>query len=365
MTAEKTKDPTPRELVPPYPNHPYFTNGDGRQLRVDDGVRGFKHDARGFELVNAWWLAEAATLVYDREDFVRERFVNAGLPKVVLISHGGTQCYVASNNDFSVVAFRGTESGARNLSEIRQIVLDVRDDKHFLPTPFGAGGKIHRGFAAAVNAVWDVAGGLRSHLNAIGGGRSFWFTGHSLGAAAATVAAALAERSGMQVSGLYTYGSPRVGDAEFAMHFQGVFPGNSGRDYHRFINEQDIVTRVPPEQFGFRHVGSSHHIHPDGTIRAGEVKGDATPGERNALEGLFGRLGEVARKINVPGLGGFKLPKLNLPAGLEKEIDRLIERLPHDRIDAELLGRAPDFLKHHVPTMYSNRIWNEYIKTLP
>jgi triacylglycerol lipase len=365
MPAEKTKDPTPRELVPPYPRHTYFQDGDGTQLTVGGARHAFKHDAGGFELVNAWWLAEAATLVYDREDFVRERFSNAGLPKVVLIDRAGTQCYVASNNQFSVIAFRGTESGARNLEEIRQIVIDVRDDGHFLPTPFGAGGKVHRGFAAAVNAVWDVAGGLRSHLAAVGGGRSFWFTGHSLGAASATVAALLAEQSGMHVSGLYTYGSPRVGNAEFATQFPGVFPGNSGRDYHRFVNERDIVTRVPPEQFGFRHVGSAHHIEPDGTIKAGELKGDATPAETGALQGLLGRLADLARKINVPGLGGFKLPAGRLPPALEKEIDKLIEKLPHDRIDAELLGRAPDFLKHHVPTMYSNRIWNEYIKTLP
>ena len=365
MTAEKTKDPTPRELIPPYPKHTYFQDGDGKQLTVGGERHAFKHDVRNFELVNAWWLAEAATLVYDREDFVRERFSNAGLPKVVLIDRAGTQCYVASNNQFSVVAFRGTESGALSLKEIRQIVVDVQDDSHFLRTPFGAGGKVHRGFAAAVAAVWDVAGGLRSHLAAIGGGHSLWFTGHSLGAAATTVAALLAEQSGLHVSGLYTYGSPRVGDAEFAAQFRGVFPGDSGREYHRFANERDIVTRVPPEQFGYRHVGAAHHIEPDGTIKAGEVKGDATPGDRNAIEGLFGRLGDLARKLNVPGLGGFKLPGVKLPAALEKELDKLIERLPHERIDAELLGRAPEPLKHHVPTMYSNRIWNEYIKTLP
>jgi hypothetical protein len=132
---EKPKDPNPRELIPPYPNHPYFTDGDGRPLRVGGGAHAFRHEAGGFEPVNAWWLAEAATLVYGDEQFVAPRFSDAGLPKVVLINKVGTQCYVASNEHFSVVAFRGTESGARNLKEIRQIVLDVRDDRQFLKAP--------------------------------------------------------------------------------------------------------------------------------------------------------------------------------------------------------------------------------------
>lgn len=362
------KDPNPRELVPPYPDHPFFTDGDGRQLTFGGDRHAFEHDAREFRMVNAWWLAEAATLVYDREEFVREKFGNAGLPEVKLFDRAGTQCFVAGNDRLAVVAFRGTESGARSLKDIRQIVLDIEDDKRFLRTPFAPGGSIHRGFDGAVRAVWDDAGGargLKSHLTGLAENRAVWFTGHSLGAANATVAAILSARSGMRVGGLYTYGSPRVGDAEFAERFRDLFPGGGGPEHHRFVNERDIVTRVPPEPFGYRHVGAAHHIASDGAIRAEDVQGDASPGElRGDLDGLLGRVRELARKFDPPGLGGFKLPKLKLPAELEKALDKVIERLPHDRIDAELLGRAPEPLKHHVPTMYSNRIWNAYERAL-
>ena len=363
MTAEKTKDPIPRELIPPYPNHPYFTDGDGRQLTFGGDRHAFEHNTRDFRMVNAWWLAEAATLVYDREEFVREKFRNAGLPEVVLFDRAGTQCFVAGNERLAIVAFRGTESGARSLKEIKQVVIDIEDDKHFLRIPFGPGGSVHRGFAGAVGAVWEDAGGVRglkSHLAGLAGSRALWFTGHSLGAASATVAAILCEQSGMRVSGLYTYGSPRVGDAEFAARFRRFFPGDSGPEYQRFINDRDIVTRVPPESFGYRHVGAAHHIVADGTIRAEETQGDATPGElgRGINNLLLQLIPESIRKLIAPNAGAFGL---KLPERVEKLIDKAIESLPHDLIDRALLGHAPEPLKHHVPTMYANRIWNAHV----
>lgn len=360
MTAEK--DPIPRELIPPYPNHPYFRDGV-QPLRVDGGAHAFQHGARDFEFVNAWWLAEAATLVYDREEFVAERFRGAGLPEVVLFDRAGTQCYVASNDHCAFVAFRGTESGARSLKELRQIVIDVEDDKHFLLAPSAAGGRVHRGFAGAVAAVWEGAGGLRSHLAGLAGSRSLWFTGHSLGAANATFAALLCAQSGIPVGGLYTYGSPRVGDAEFAARFRDSFPGAGGPEYHRFVNESDIVTRVPPAPVGYKHVGAAHHIEADGTIKAGAAQGEAAPDElaRVVNDVLLRLLPGPIRKLLVPDVGKLGL---KLPPKIEKAIDGIIAGLPHDLIDHALLSHAPDPLKHHVPTMYANRIWNAYLKTL-
>jgi hypothetical protein len=361
MTAEK--DPIPRELIPPYPNHPYFRDGV-QPLRVDGGAHAFQHGARDFEFVNAWWLAEAATLVYDREEFVAERFRGGGLPEVVLFDRAGTQCYVASNDHCAFVAFRGTESGARSLKELRQIVIDVEDDKHFLLAPSAAGGRVHRGFAGAVAAVWEGAGGLRSHLAGLAGSRSLWFTGHSLGAANATFAALLCAQSGLPVGGLYTYGSPRVGDAEFAAHFRTLFPGDSGRDYQRFANERDIVTLVPPEPFGYRHVGTGHHIESDGTINVAAAPPDATPAElaREVNGLLLNLIPGAVRRLVIPDVSALGL---KLPASIETLIDGVIASLPHALLDRALLDHAPDPLKHHVPTMYSNRIWNEYIRTLP
>src|SRR5262249_24026820 len=64
------------------------------------------------------------------------------------------------------------------------------------------------------------------------------FTGHSLGAALATLA--LSRFNGGQAS-LYTVGSPRVGNARFC---ERVLQ-KSGNQVFRFVNNNDLVTHVP------------------------------------------------------------------------------------------------------------------------
>ena len=83
--------------------------------------------------------------------------------------------------------------------------------------------------------------------------------GHSLGAALATVAANFAAgEPRLRLQGLYTYGSPRVGDAAFGRAI--------GVPVFRFRNNSDVVTTVPIGLV-FRHVGalqlidSGGHLH--------------------------------------------------------------------------------------------------------
>ena len=369
MAAESPKDPTPRKLLPPYPDHPYFTDGDGRPLRVDGGAHAFKPDARGLELVNAWWLAEASTLVYFGLDVVGQKFRAAGLTEVKSFDRGGTQCYVASNERLAVVAFRGTEAGALSLHDIGEIITDVQVDGHFLPVPFGLGGRVHEGFARAALAVWEDGDegfkGLGSYLSGLmrDGSRALWFTGYSLGGAAATLAAVACIRSGLPVSGLYTIGSPRVGDAEFGAAFAELFPGGPGPEYQRFVNDRDIVPRVPPGPV-YEHVGTLNQIDERGSITTWGEPGDDAPEElaaaRREVVSLLELAADLAQKFELPVLAP-GLPRL--PGALGKFADRKLEDL-HRRFDAELLKHVPLAFKDHVPTMYAAHIWNAYIKSL-
>ena len=63
------KKPLPRitlaNLRPPYPDFDYFAH---------TAENPFRHDSKQFELVNAWWLCESATLAYSDPDFVRQTF---------------------------------------------------------------------------------------------------------------------------------------------------------------------------------------------------------------------------------------------------------------------------------------------------
>src|SRR5919202_6120148 len=93
-------------LVPPYHDYVYFDDAAGNP---------FRPAADGFEMVNAWWLAEAATLAYHLPDKVGEEFGKAGLRLLTPIQdeRTDTDCFVAVGDKFVVVAFRGTETGLR------------------------------------------------------------------------------------------------------------------------------------------------------------------------------------------------------------------------------------------------------------
>ena len=120
---------------------------------------------------------------------------------------------------------------------------------HALPGDWGPGGKVHQGFSRALRGAW---GQVRPALEGVAG--PCLYTGHSLGAALATLAASLTPPRAV-----YTFGSPRVGDAAFADSLKGI-------PIHRVVNQRDLVPTLPPPggAFGFCHVGTAHHLGPGG-----------------------------------------------------------------------------------------------------
>ncbi len=199
-------------------------------------------------------MARLAYVKFEKPD-LRRKVETEFLPRVRFASSsfmdiGGTQAIVADGETrdsgaIRVIAFRGTEPDDPR---------DVIDDLKFPPTSWPGGGKVHSGFAGAFERVKGPT------LTAIGGSgsvRKVFVTGHSLGAALATLAASLAP----QVR-LVTFGSPRVGDNAFTSL---VAPGR----HIRFVDYLDVVTRLPPDQaLNFVHAGGGHFIDRDGTILA-------------------------------------------------------------------------------------------------
>src|SRR5207249_4492483 len=88
-------------------------------------------------------------------------------------------------------------------------------------------------------------------LHAKSPGQKLWLTGHSLGGALATLAAAHLGRDAVQ--GLYTYGCPRVGDVKFT----SVLPEAS---HFRFVHRRDWVVEQPPEFLGYVHAGTLRQV---------------------------------------------------------------------------------------------------------
>jgi triacylglycerol lipase len=290
---------TVERIAPPYLTYPCF---QGRELYP------FWPVASTFDMVNAWWLIEATTLAWAEQDFATKRFQNAGFSEVSFFSGDSTQCYVADNDDFLILVFRGSEIRKRpGQTDFRNIIVDVMADADILLVDSGQGGKVHRGFKDALDEVWEEKG-LLDHLRGRDNGtRTFWFTGHSLGAPLAILAA---QRYG-NVRGLYTYGSPRVGDLDF----KNGFPIKT----YRFVNNNDIVTRVPPPGL-YQHMGDLKHIDRQGFI-------DEKPDTVEAM-------------VN----------------GIQSELSSFISSLEGMAPGFDAL--IPESIVDHVPILYSTHIWN-------
>ena len=198
---------------------------------------------------NATIMASASAAAYKNLGGFQKQFD----PEAVLFDKDGTQVYCWNDKDIACVAFRGTEP-----TQWSDIKADLKIRKVKCPTGF-----VHRGFRDAIDHVWeDVANWLKKMKC-----QHVFFTGHSLGGALATLAAS---RWNTETTHLYTYGSPRVGGEKFIKSFKT-------KERHRFRNNNDIVTRVPPEWIGYKHVsgdgGNFYYFDVDGLPREGFSRG--------------------------------------------------------------------------------------------
>ena len=161
---------------------------------------------------------------------------------IKLFSHGGTECYVLSCPQNYIVVFRGTEPTSWE---------DIKADIQFRKK-----GGIHRGFKAALDDVWDK---LFDDYEKNAKGKQLVVTGHSLGAALATL---YSHRINDPAAVCYTFGSPRTGTPKTTKRM--LFTA------YRFRNNNDIVTKVPPEFLGFSHKSDkTTYFDIDGNIKEG------------------------------------------------------------------------------------------------
>jgi hypothetical protein len=133
-----------------------------------------------------------------------------------------------------IIAFRGTSSTTNWLSDINAVQKKFKYLKEDCLT--------HRGFTDIYSSARD---GITAALGKLSPDKTLYITGHSLGAALATLCAAdIASNTAYSAPRLYTYGSPRVGDPAFANAF-----GKYVRSSLRFANLFDVVTYAPPTVF--------------------------------------------------------------------------------------------------------------------
>ena len=266
--------------------------------------------------VNAWWLAEASWLAYwhDQQAVARVFHEQAGMSCEFAGGNGAEACF-ASSDRFAIVAFRGTQPDDWN---------DLLDDACYRAVSWEVG-HVHRGFARRLEAL-DAP--LRRFVGRLAAGCRIWFTGHSLGAAAATLAAF---RFRKVTGGVYTFGSPLVGNGAFSGEFGRALSGRS----LRYVNDHDLVTRVPPAPFAFPH-GEYTHVEAARSINASGSIGSGGRAILPFVRDVFGR-----------------------PTAVLDMIDLHLQHM-HGALSFRRTPTLPDSLSDHTPLYYALHTWNDF-----
>jgi hypothetical protein len=185
----------------------------------------FDTNMHGDPIVDSYILAYLSDRIYAKQtgydqiwvdEFVDELLQHGAL-NVEFTSHPQTGAEVAAVETFTslIIVHRGSSSaGSKVFYRITDWYQDFDDDvvKRFI-------GKenvyVHEGFWRSSASVYNWI--LPIVEDAYQRGKNIWVTGHSLGGANAMLTAArLHYHSGIHVSGVETFGAPRVGGDEFA-----------------------------------------------------------------------------------------------------------------------------------------------------
>lgn len=264
------------------------------------GAASLKASGGGLDSLNLSKPAEAAATIakqsldailsiQDRVEDALDDAAKAIHPGFTLFENPtDTQAYGAIRDDGLVLlAFRGSQA-----TTVKDVLLD---SQALQVKATGWDGLLHHGFSRAASAVWPkIEPWLKKHPDS-----PLLLTGHSLGAAIATLIALRANRPNK--TRLITLGSPRVGDPAFAASFK-----ESKVDATRMVDCSDIVTRVPLEKFGkieYRHVGVPLYVGKNGQTSDKPTKDNDTS---NPLS-----LNAILAKLDLP---------VGLPVGLPTEL---------------------------------------------
>ncbi|WP_395004788.1 hypothetical protein [Undibacterium sp.] len=190
-------------------------------------------------------FAELSQLSYAQPEEVKGIFKDAGLDHCVFIQNDGAEAYVLGNQFDCLIVCRGTEPHQWN---------DIEADANALTVAVDVG-RVHSGFHEEVNQLWPL---LEEQIAK--NQRPVWFAGHSLGGAMAAVCAVRCKFSAILSTpyAIFSYGAPRVGNRPYTSVLNVK--------HYRWVNNNDIVPRVPPRWLGYRHMGQEIYLNRFGKI---------------------------------------------------------------------------------------------------
>ncbi|EFQ36359.1 lipase [Colletotrichum graminicola M1.001] len=186
------------------------------------------------------------------------------------ITEGQDGGYIALDNTAKtiVVAFHGS-------SNVGDWITNL--DVGLVDSPLCSGCKVHKGFQDSWSDIQQTVMAIVPGLRSVHADYNIVTTGHSLGAALATLSAAqLRQSMGIPID-TYLYGSPRIGNEDFVEFFNGL-PGQTFRVTHW----DDPVPRLPGHQFGYYHVDTEYWLSVGGADKI-----DYTPEEVLVCQGSY------------------------------------------------------------------------------
>lgn len=155
-----------------------------------------------------------------------------------------TECFIRKNGSEILIIFRGTDSGinwTNNFIFCKKTIPYGNVDTKI---------RVHSGFLKGYKSVRNTIHDKIPHDTC-----KIRITGHSLGAALAVLCAVDLQYNFKNADiEAFLFGCPRVGNKTFARSYnKRVFKTL------RVTNGNDIVAKLPPKLFGYRHVGIDIH----------------------------------------------------------------------------------------------------------
>ena len=196
-------------------------------------------------------FAKLSSIAYNSDiKEVKKQVKKLGFTTVEFYDRDGAQAYRFQNKDDLVIACRGTEPTCFN---------DIKADLKAVPVVAETVSRVHQGFKKEVDDLWPMI--VEDITRTQNLDKQLWFTGHSLGAAMTTIMASRCHHDAALPDPIetYTYGSPRVGWPTYVKSL--------GMVHNRWVNNNDIVTRVPLTVMGYRHHGQEHYMNAYGNVR--------------------------------------------------------------------------------------------------
>ena len=195
-------------------------------------------------------FAKLSSIAYQDQDNAIKNARKLGFTTVEFYENKSAQAYRFQNKNDMVIACRGTQPTQW---------LDIRADLRAYPVKSETVSRVHKGFKNQADRLWPMI--ISDITRTQNKNKNLWFCGHSLGAAMATIMASRCHlyEEIQQVEELYTFGSPRVGWNGYCKSL--CVP------HHRWVNNNDIVTRVPLAAMLYRHHGTEHYMNAYGLER--------------------------------------------------------------------------------------------------